>query len=72
MGTKYAPWPWFGNREGEEVGNDRLIAAASDLLEALYMALSVLEKVPDDYAMPDHPVWGAARAAIAKATGQEV
>lgn len=35
MGTKYAPWPWFGNREGEEVGNDRLIAASPRMHKAL-------------------------------------
>ena len=66
--------PSFAERSelGQEaMANARLIAAAPDLLKALQMAFELLQSVPDDYAMPDHPVWGKCRAAIAKATGEQ-
>ncbi len=63
-----------GRRSGEEsAANCRLIAAAPELLEAL-------QKLADEYGpqtgrmridSPRRPLWSAARAAIAKATGEQ-
>jgi len=50
--------------------NARLIAAAPELLAACVDALALLRTVPDEFAMPDHPVFGALRDAIAKAEGR--
>jgi hypothetical protein len=57
-------------REPEHEANARLISAAPDLLEALDLAFKVLQRLPEDCVMGDHPVWAKTRAAIAKATGE--
>jgi hypothetical protein len=46
----------------------RLIAAAPELLEALEAAAETIKALDEDYDM--HPVYIAARAAIAKARGE--
>ncbi|EPS2724964.1 hypothetical protein ACTEV3_002180 [Cronobacter malonaticus] len=76
---KYSPgpWKWEGRvlcNEKSIVGggdwdfsaaNKRLISAAPDLLEALQDALHAYDK------HSEHPEWDFARAAIAKAIGEE-
>lgn len=70
-------------RGSEGVANARLIAAAPDLLEALQESLAALEYVVEQAGGPgceheggvvcfckENTAIGAARAAIAKATGQ--
>jgi hypothetical protein len=55
-------------RDGEGEANARLIAAAPDLLDALFWALSQIEDDLD----PDHQAaLASAWAAIAKATGEK-
>ena len=58
--------------EGETKANARLIAAAPELLEALNLALEYWRHRQQRYKNRS-PVWvQAARAAIAKATGEQV
>ncbi|QBJ80483.1 hypothetical protein DKK66_19740 (plasmid) [Aquitalea sp. USM4] len=55
---------------GETERADKAEAQRDRLTEALDLALTVLRSVPDEYAMPDHPVWGKCRAALAAAKGE--
>jgi hypothetical protein len=57
----------YGSIETE--ANARLIAAAPDLLEALQALANMAESFPSELHK-DHPDVIAARAAIAKATGE--
>ena len=64
----------FGNKDNEErKANARLIAAAPDLLEALQLAMPVLESMRKQWPRCTHDdsldLLQTARAAIAKATG---
>lgn len=52
---------------GDREANARLIAAAPDLLAAL---LALVSPDFDEHPQDFHPDWHAARAAIAKATGE--
>lgn len=61
---------WDDEYRDESYANARLIAAAPELLAACVDALALLRTVPDEFAMPDHPVFGALRDAIAKAEGR--
>lgn len=56
-------WWSIGQLEIEENANARLIAAAPDLLAALQGVVRVADRATDEF--------DAARAAIAKATGQK-
>lgn len=51
--------------------HENMRQAAPELFEALVMAMELLQKTPDEFAMPDHPVWGVSRKAISKATGEQ-
>ena len=51
--------------------HENMRQAAPELFKALAMAMELLQNVPDEFAMPDHPVWGLSRQAIAKATGEQ-
>ena len=63
MGTEFTP-----SYVGEALEHDaRLIAAAPDLLAALK---SLLLSFDDDRSLSNRDGWEAARAAIAKATGE--
>lgn len=57
-----------GHREKEAVANARLIAAAPDLLEALK---EIADTDPVDAALDPQRAVRIARAAIAKATGEQ-
>jgi hypothetical protein len=48
--------------------NARLIAAAPDMLEALWWLVSLKDNRPGDYEEQKPRAWAAARAAIIKAT----
>lgn len=76
--SKYTPGPWkrkiksvlipiapyeWAEAYGGSIANARLIAAAPDLLEALKGVLRVADRKTDEF--------DAARAAIAKAEGEE-
>lgn len=86
MSTQHTPGPWIVERDGamlevcnaetlftvarvfRQEQNARLIAAAPDLLAAL---LALMDLESRGRVMPIGREWDAARAAIAKATGQK-
>ena len=57
-----------GHREKEAAANARLIAAAPDLLSALNAMLTHMGMDEDEW---NRPTFNQARAAIAKATGEQ-
>lgn len=66
--------PERGIRLGNEACDLRLIAAAPELLDALFTALPFVEDAADDEIYKSHRVHVALkeiRAAIAKATGEQ-
>ena len=71
--AEHTPGPW---RVAEARANARLIAAAPDLLNALEMLLPVAQQFAKQASQGSGgwrggPVFAKARAAIAKARGQE-
>jgi hypothetical protein len=64
--------PFHGSRsDDEQNANARLIAAAPELLEALRAITDQLERIGDTRYDKDGQYIDAARAAIAKATGEQ-
>lgn len=60
---------YVNNRRDEFAANRRLIAAAPDLLESLQDIYADL--IQDAIPSPESDWWNKARAAIAKATGEQ-
>ena len=60
-----------GAQSPECEANARLIAAAPDLLEALEMCTKAMASVLPDFNPYDQAAYDKARAAIAKAKGEE-
>ena len=63
---------WLGENQLDQLNaNARLIASSPDLLEALIMCCQSMSSVLPDFNPFDQAAYDKARAAIAKATGEQ-